>query len=422
MLVKVEELTDDLSRVRLFHTSVSRAIATWPTWPGEPGFTGDFAEYLAQKFPTSTAADFAILEAGVTSARRRTSSRACTGQPATRRCSSTSSKKYKPDLLLVGMPTTDEFQHQFLGLVSKKLPNGAAEPGVRRRRPQRRPGRPRRRSARGSSAPRTRRPTRCSTLARKLMGKDPTTFVASDHGFAPQFLAIDASQPLVELGLLSKPQTSNCRPATGETIGKAKACWAGGAVQIYLNVAGRDPAGGGFTQVAAADVAATVAAIKAKYLGLVDPNDWTHDGHPEGWKVIDRAFTKAEARYIPNGPGTTSRHGPSDPDGRPRGVLVPAVPVRRRDAGHARRAVALLRPARLRPGRPEPATPTSTCGRRSSPAARGSARDSDGTDDRPRADARVPARHPRAAAQPGQGPARGRSRAATASSRSRSSG
>ena len=77
-------------------------------------------------------------------------------------------------------------------------------------------------------------------------------------------------------------------------------------MQIYLNVAGRDPAGGGFTQVAAADVAATVAAIKAKYLGLVDPNDWTHDGKPEGWKMIDRVFTKAEARYIPNGPGSTA--------------------------------------------------------------------------------------------------------------------
>ena len=60
------------------------------------------------------------------------------------------------------------------------------------------------------------------------MGKDPTTFVSSDHGFAPQFLAIDASQPLVELGLLSRPQTSNCFPALGETIGKAKACWAAG--------------------------------------------------------------------------------------------------------------------------------------------------------------------------------------------------
>ena len=67
MLVKVERLSPDLSEVRLFHTSVSRANASWPTWPGEPGFTGDFAEYLAQKFPTATAADFAILESGITS-------------------------------------------------------------------------------------------------------------------------------------------------------------------------------------------------------------------------------------------------------------------------------------------------------------------------------------------------------------------
>ena len=66
-LVKVEELTCDLSKVRLFHTSVTRAIATWKNWPGEPGFTGDFAEYVAQKFPTSTAADFAILESGIVS-------------------------------------------------------------------------------------------------------------------------------------------------------------------------------------------------------------------------------------------------------------------------------------------------------------------------------------------------------------------
>ncbi|HSO03683.1 MAG TPA: alkaline phosphatase family protein, partial [Candidatus Limnocylindrales bacterium] len=67
MLVKVEELTADLSKVRLFHTSVSRATATWAGWPGEPGFSGDFEEYLAAKVPTSTAADFAILEAGIVS-------------------------------------------------------------------------------------------------------------------------------------------------------------------------------------------------------------------------------------------------------------------------------------------------------------------------------------------------------------------
>ena len=144
------------------------------------------------------------------------------------------------------------------------------------------------------------------TLARSLMGKDPTTFVTSDHGFAPQFLAVDASKVLVDLGLLSKPQTSNCRPATGEVIGKAKACWAGGAVQIYLNLAGRDPAGGGYTAGGGEPGGGAVAQIKAAFLALTDPNDWTHDGTPEGWKVIDRAFTKAEARYIPNGPGSTA--------------------------------------------------------------------------------------------------------------------
>ena len=304
MLVKVEELTGDLSRVRLFHTSVSRAIASWPTWGGEPGFTGDFAEFLAQRFPTSTAADFAILEAGITSEETYVEQGLywATGHlPMLEYVA----KTYQPDLLLVGMPTTDEFQHQFLGLVSRTLPNGDPNPAYDDADLN---GVPDGRVAAREGFLRTayQESDETLTLARRLLGEDPTTFVSSDHGFAPQFLAIDASLPLVDMGLLSRPQTSNCRPATGETIGKAKACWAGGAVQIYLNVAGRDPAGGGFTQVPAADVAATVAAIKAKYLGLTDPNDWTHDGQPEGWKMIDRVFSKAEARHIPNGPGSTA--------------------------------------------------------------------------------------------------------------------
>ena len=49
-----------------------------------------------------------------------------------------------------------------------------------------------------------------------------------------------------------------------------------------------------------------VARIKAAFQALSDPNDWDHDGQPEGWKVIDRVFTKAEARYIPNGAGSTA--------------------------------------------------------------------------------------------------------------------
>lgn len=303
-LVKVERLVKDLSQVRLFHTSATRAIASWPTWPGEAGFTGAFDEYVAQKFPVSTAADFAILEAGIVSEETYVE-QGLYWEKLYHPLLKYLVKSYKPDLALVGYPVTDEFQHQFLGLVSKTLPGGAANPayddvqvnGTPDGRVAQREGFIKRAYQGADSTMR---------LAQDLLGKrDLTTFVGSDHGFAPQFLAIDASKVLVDLGLLSKPQTSNCRPATGETLGKAKACWAGGTVQIYLNLAGRDPAGGGFTQVAAADEATTVAAIEAAFEGL--DGTWTNGaGQTFKSKAIDRIFTKAEARYIPNGPGSTA--------------------------------------------------------------------------------------------------------------------
>ena len=303
MLVKVETLSADLSKVRLFHSSVTRAIATWPNWAGASGYT-DFAEFLAVKFPTSTAADFAVGEAGIVSEDTYVE-QGLAWTNAHWPILKYIGKHYRPDLLLAGFPTTDEFSHQFLGLVTRKLPNGAANPAYDNANlDSTRDGRVAarenylRKAYAGADA--------TLKLARSLVGHNPTTFVSSDHGFAPQFLAIDASKVLVDLGLLSAPQTSNCRTAAGETIGKAKACWAGGTVQIYLNLAGRDPVGSGLQQVAAADEAAAVASIKAAFLALSDPNDWTRDGYPEGWDLIDRAYSKAESRYIPNGPNSTA--------------------------------------------------------------------------------------------------------------------
>ncbi len=303
MLVKVERLAGDLSEVRLFHTSVTRANASWVGW-SEPGFTGDFAEYVAQNFPTSTAGDFAILEAGIVSEETYVE-QGLYWETGHHPLIEYIVEKYEPDLLMLGYPVTDEFQHQFLGLISPTLPGGDPNPAYDDVQVNGTPD--------GRVAERTAFIQRAYSgadstlaLARSLIGRNTTTFVASDHGFAPQFLAIDASQVLVELGLLSHNQTSNCRPASGETIGKAKACWAGGALQIYLNLEGREPADEGFQQVAAADEASTIAAIRDAFLALSDPNDWTGDGQPEGWRVIDRVFTKAEARYIPNGPGTTT--------------------------------------------------------------------------------------------------------------------
>ena len=128
MLVKVEELTKDLSRVRLFHTSVSRAIASWPSWPGEPGFTGEFDEYLAQKFPTSTAADFADprVRHHQRGDLRRAGPLLGDRPPADARVHRR--RRTSPDLLLVGVPTTDEFQHQFLGLVTHEAPERCRNP------------------------------------------------------------------------------------------------------------------------------------------------------------------------------------------------------------------------------------------------------------------------------------------------------
>lgn len=303
-LVKVERLDSDLSHVRLFHTSVTRAIATWPTWSGEPGFSGSFEDFVAERFPSSQAGDFAVLEAGIVSEETYIEQGEYwekSYHPLIRYVLST----YKPDLAMVGYPVTDEVQHQFLGLVTKKLPNGANNPsyddvavdGTKDGRVKQRE-----RFIRDAYAG----SDETMRLAQKYMrDRDLTTFVSSDHGFAPQFLAIDASKVLVDLGLLSTPQTGNCRPAAAETIGKAKVCYAGGAAQIYLNLAGRDPAGT-LQQVPAAEEAATVQRIVDAFKALKDPNDWTGDGKPEDWKVIDRVFTKAEARYIPNGAGSTA--------------------------------------------------------------------------------------------------------------------
>lgn len=305
MLVKVERLSADLSQVRLFHTSVTRAIASWPTWPGEPGFTGTFEDFVAATFPSSQAGDFAVLESGIVS-EETYSEQGLYWEKSYQPIIEYVLDTYKPDLALVGYPGTDEFSHQFLGLVTKTLPNGQPNPAFDDIEVNGTPdGRVRQREAfirrayQGSDAT-------MRLAQRHLASDDVTTFVSSDHGFAPQFLAIDASKVLVDLGLLSKPQTANCRPAVGETIGKAKACWAGGAVQVYLNLAGRDPVNPAFQQVPAAAEATTVAQIKAAYLALSDPNDWTGDGAPEGWTVIDRVFSKAEARYIPNGDNSTA--------------------------------------------------------------------------------------------------------------------
>jgi 2',3'-cyclic-nucleotide 2'-phosphodiesterase (5'-nucleotidase family) len=315
-LFKVERLETDshgFPVYRLFHSSVTRANAVWTDWKPEGGYA-TFADFIAGEFPVSTAADFAVLEAGVVSEETYVEQGLYweTGHfPILEYVAET----YDPDVFFVGYPVTDEFSHQFLGLVTPTVPNGDPNPayddfdlnGV----PD------------GQVAAREEFIRRAyqganDTLAltRELMegaGNDPVIFAGADHGFAPQFLAIQAGKVLFDLGLqASGEQVSNCRPIT--SFNKAKACWAGGTVQVYINLVGRDPDprtaqqitdGVPDPRVLAVDYAATRTAIMSAFTALTDPNDWSGDGLAEGWDPIQSVYTKEEARSIADGVGGT---------------------------------------------------------------------------------------------------------------------
>ena len=289
------------------------------------------------------------------SARTPTSSRACTGRPAT-----VPMLKYVVEDVQAGPPAR---RHADDRRVPAPVPRtgheDAAErcrqPVLRRRRSRRRPRRPRPRARGATSGRAYQEADETLTLARKLIGKDPTTFVASDHGFAPQFLAIDASkvaggpEAALDAADLELPSRHGRDHRQGQgLLGRRHG----------PDLPERRP---GATRPAAASSRSSRPTqprrsrrSRPRTSRSPIPNDWTHDGNPEGWKMIDRVFTRAESRYIPNGPGTTADMAHPDADGRPRRLLLPALPVRRRDAGHARGALALLRPARLRAGRPGP--------------------------------------------------------------------
>jgi len=302
--VKPIEIAPDLSKFRLYFTSVTRVNATYNAL-GAAG-SAAFAETLAHDFPTSTAADFAPLEAGIVDEDTYAE------QGLMWRDAHwaylhyiTETLGFKPDLLLLGVPTTDEFSHQFMGLVTPTDIDGKANPYYD--------------DVTNDDVPDGRLAVRegyirsayeeaDSTLAlgQQLMGEpDVTTFVSSDHGFAPQWFAVNVSKVLVDLGLQEREQSGNCRKAAndpgttipGDTL--AKECHAGGTAQIYLNVAGRDPAAGNTPQVPADQYEAVRNQIVAAFQNLDDPNI------PGQQQVVLKVFKKEQLRNVD---GTDALH------------------------------------------------------------------------------------------------------------------
>ncbi|MGH3092937.1 MAG: 5'-nucleotidase C-terminal domain-containing protein [Gaiellaceae bacterium] len=288
--MKAIEIEPDLSKFRLYFTSVARVNATYNAL-GSAG-SAAFEETLASQFPTSTAADFAPLEAGIVDEDTYVEQGLMWKDAHWAYLHHIfETLGVEADLLLLGTPVTDEFSHQFMGLVTPKdidgNPNPFFDDGTNDDVPD---GRVDEREGYIRSAYEEADGT--LALGRELMGEEDTTvFASSDHGFAPQWLAVNVSKVLVDLGLQGAEQTGNCRKAaSGQTL--AKECHAGGTSQIYLNLEGRDPAAGNEPQVPSEDYEAVRNQIIQAFENLDDPN------LPGQQQVVERVFKKEELRNV----------------------------------------------------------------------------------------------------------------------------
>jgi len=279
--LKAIEVAPDLSQFRIYFTSIARSNATYNAL-GASG-SAAFEETLNATFPSSTAADFAPLEAGIIDEDTYVEQGLMWKDAHWAYLQHIiNTLGVKPDLLMLGNPVTDEFSHQFMGLVTPTDMDGAPNPyfddldgnGTTDGRLAIREGYIR---SAYTEADET------LALGRTLMGAGTTVFASSDHGFAPQWFAVNVSKILADLGLGAE-QTSNCRAAAGA---KAKECHAGGTAQIYISLAGRDPGG----VVPAADYETVRNQIIAAFQNLTDPAN-------PGKQVVAAVFKKEELRNV----------------------------------------------------------------------------------------------------------------------------
>jgi 2',3'-cyclic-nucleotide 2'-phosphodiesterase (5'-nucleotidase family) len=307
--MKLIDLAPDLSEFRLYFTSVQRVNATYNAL-GAAG-SDAFAETLARDFPTSTAADFAPLEALIVDEDTYVEQglKWADAHFAYLRYI-VETLGYRPDVAFVGNPVTDEFQHQFLALLTRTDIDGRPNPyfddvngdGTKDGRLAAREGYIRAAYHEADST---------LALVRSLMGsQDTTVFASSDHGFAPQWLAINARKILfdakvrntetgadVSLHPSGNPalagSLSNCR--AGSTQDLAKACWAGGTVQIYVNP--NLPTGISYEAVRTA--------ARAAFASLTDLGVAGQRPSSTNAQVIDEIMNKEELRNVD---GTDALH------------------------------------------------------------------------------------------------------------------
>ncbi|MBI2762235.1 MAG: 5'-nucleotidase C-terminal domain-containing protein [Chloroflexi bacterium] len=337
--LKAIDFAPDLSKFRLYFTSIARSNASYNALGGASSAA---FETLNAKFSASTAADFAPLEGGIIDEETyvqqglmwRDSAWSylryilSTGAVPTVGGGTITGLGVQPDLLLAGSPITDEFSHQFLGLVTPVDMDGDPNPyyddvegdGIADGRLAVREAYIRSAYVAGDAT---------LGLARQLVGGNPTTFASSDHGFAAQWYAVNAGKVLFDAGLQSTlattgltEVTSNCRAGSGTgSVNLAKACYAGGTAQIYINP--------GALRSSSRPTAPTYEDVRTSitnaFAGLTDPAN-------PGKQVVARILKKEELRNVD---GSDSLHPSRSGD-----VVVVTRPPYQFDAATAGQRIA----------------------------------------------------------------------------------
>jgi 2',3'-cyclic-nucleotide 2'-phosphodiesterase (5'-nucleotidase family)/predicted AlkP superfamily phosphohydrolase/phosphomutase len=286
--MKIMTIAPDLSNFSLYFTSVTRpkahcATAACNALPAGASGEDRLEKYLADNLPPAIFGDFAPPEAGLIDEDTWYQQTVGLNQAYDAAVFRFVLGTLQPntDVLLAGTDQTDEVSHQILGLLTPTAPDGTANPYYDRiAGTGPRDGRLAQRSAYLEGAYRS--ADERLGLVQRLIGRPADVLASSDHGFAPQWLAIDSPLPLKQLGLQDVEQTGNCRPAAASTNTVAKACWAGATTQIYLNLKGRDPDG----TLDPSQYQATVDRIVNAYQNLTDPST--------GQKIVEAVLTKAQ--------------------------------------------------------------------------------------------------------------------------------
>ncbi len=327
--IKLISLAPDLSNFKLYATSIARAVARCSTAACNalPHLAGEdpLEAHIANNLPPWTAADFAPEEGGVideeTYIQQGNDLESAYGNAVLQYILG----ELQPDteLAMVGYPFTDEVSHQFMALVTPTDIDGNPNPCYDVK-PKFNDTACTGRGTAGRVAVREGfirgayvEADHKLGLARSLMGGNPTTVAASDHGFAPQWLAVNGNAVLngasvhntvtnADVSLhASNANASNCGAATSDL---AKACWAGGTIQVYVNTT--LPAG------------ITYAAVRT---AAIDAFQNLSDSANPSAQVVSRVMKKEELRNVD---GSDSLHPNRSGD-----VVVVLRPPYQSDAG-----------------------------------------------------------------------------------------